>query len=433
METNFNKFLKKTTEYLSYLLVFLLPWQTKLIFRASETNYSEISLYVSNVLLLAILSLFLIMEIREKKRTEENRAIIYSSLALSIFIFISIYFASDKPLAFYRYFIFLNGLSLFFIIRAGTKQRNYQDTIINKITLIYTFLASVLFQALLGIYQFLTQSSFSFKYLGIAEHNPATLGTAVIETINGRWLRAYGGLDHPNILGGVLAISLILAAYLLVKDKISNSSKQVRASAFLFIFYFISLYALFFTFSRSAWLALAAGIFTLLIVFIVKKDKWVLSRFVAIVFFSAILVAIAVAPYRDLLVVRLEAETRLEQKSITERQDYITQARGLIQKNLFTGVGIGNYEVAIEQADNHKKAAWEYQPVHNVFLLLWAECGLFSILSFLVFIIFLIKNGRREIFAFAIIIPLIILMLLDHWLISLPFGIFFFFLLLGLI
>ncbi len=433
METNFAKFLRKTTEYLIYLLVFLLPWQTKLIFRSSETNYSEISLYLSNVLLLLILLFFLILKIKEKNRSGENRPIIYSLCALALFMFFSIYFAPDKVLAFYRYFIFLNGVSLFFIIRAGTKQRNYQDTIINKTVLIYTLLTSILFQASLGIYQFLTQSSFAFKYLGIAEHNPATLGTAVIETANGRWLRAYGGLDHPNILGGVLALSLILAAYMLAKEKILTTRKQIRASAFLFIFYFISLYALFFTFSRAAWLALAAGYLTLLIIFIVKKDKWLLSRFIALLFFSAVLVTIAAAPYQDLLMVRLDAESRLEQKSITERKAYIVEARNILQKSFLSGVGIGNYGVVTSRANDYQKAVWDYQPVHNTFLLLWTECGLFSLLSFLIFIFFLIKNGRREIFAFAIIIPLLVLMLLDHWLISLPFGIFFLFLLLGLI
>lgn len=433
METRFAKFLQKTTEYLIYLFILVLPWQVKLIFRPSETNYSEISLYLSHALLLLILFLFLGLHLEKTSEEGESRSIIYSLAALELFIFISIFFAPDKFLAFYRYFIFLAALSLFFISRSGTTLRNYQDPLLNKIALIYSLLISVLFQAILGIYQFLTQSSFACKYLGLAAHNPSTLGTAVVETANGRWLRAYGGLDHPNILGGVLAISLILAAYLLAKKKMLNTRKQVWSSIFLFIFYFISLYALFFTFSRSAWIALVVGFMALLIVLIINKDKWILSRFIALIFFSAVLVGIAVAPYQELLVVRLEAETRLEQKSITERQNYIFQAKNLLQKNFLSGVGVGNYGVAVGLADNNKKPAWEYQPVHNTFLLLWVESGLFSFLSFLIFLFFLIKNGRREVFAWAILAPLLVLMLLDHWLISLPFGVLFLFLLLSLI
>jgi len=433
MESKFTNFLKKVIKYLTYFFVFSLPWQTKLIFRAGETNYSEIGLYFSQAILLLILFLFVLLRFKEKSSEDENTPLTYSLAALELFIFVSIFIAPDTILAFYRYFIFLSALGIFFIARSGTEIKSYQEPLFNKITLIYCLMVSVLFQAMLGIYQFLTQNSFAFKYLGLAEHNPSVLGTAVIETVSGRWLRAYGGMDHPNILGGILAISLIFAAYLLAKKKMLNSNKQVWSSVFLFVFYFISLYALFFTFSRSAWLAFGAGLIGLLVVFIINKDKWILGRFIALLFFSAVLVGIAAAPYQDLLMVRLDAQTRLEQKSITERETYLVQAKELIESNFLTGVGAGNYTEAVAQTDNHKKAAWEYQPVHNVFLLLWAESGIFSLLSFLIFLFLLIKNGRREMFAWAILAPLVIIMMLDHWLLSLPFGIVFFFLLLGLI
>ncbi len=433
METRFTKFLRRTTEYLTYLFIFILPWQIKLIIRPAETNYSEISLYFSLVLLIIVLFLFFWLRLKENNREEESCFLIYSLAALGLFAFISIFFAFDKPLAFYRYFIFLASLSLFFIIRSGITPRSYQDTIFDKCALIYSFLASIFFQATLGVYQFLTQRTFACKYLGLALHNPAVLGTSVVETASGRWLRAYGGMDHPNILGGVLALSLILAAYLLAKKKMMVTSKQVWSSVFLFIFYFIAIYALFFTFSRGAWLALAAGFLIILIVFIINKDKWVLSRFVALIFFSAVLIGIAAAPFQELLMVRLDAQTRLEQKSIAERESYLIQAQRLLENNFLSGVGIGNYSVAIGRADGNTKPAWDYQPVHNTFLLLWAESGIFSLISFLIFVFFLIKDGRRELYTWAILAALIVLMLLDHWLISLPFGVLSLFFFLGLI
>lgn len=433
METSFNRFLRKTIEYLTYLFVFILPWQAKLILRPGETNYSEISLYVSHCLLVIILSLFLYLRLKEKNYEDERQLLIYSLAILELFIFVSIFFAPDKFLAFYRYFIFLAGMSLFFMIRLGTTAQNYRDAWFNKVNLIYSFFGSIFLQAVLGIYQFLTQNTLTCKYLGLASHNPSVLGASVIETESGRWLRAYGGLDHPNIFGGVLAISLILAAYLLAKKKTLNTSRQVWSSIFLFIFYFISLYALFFTFSRSAWLALALGFIALLIVFLKKKDKWILSRFLALMFFSVVLVGIVALPYKELILVRFNGQARLEQKSIIERQLYTIQAKNILQKNLLSGVGVGNYSVALSLADEKKEPAWAYQPVHNVFLLLWAESGVFSLLSFLIFLFLLIRYGRREIFAWAILLPILVLMFFDHWLISLPFGVMFFFFLLALI
>lgn len=433
METGLSKFLRKTIEYLGYIFVFILPWQTKLILRPGETNYSEISLYLSHAILILILVLFLIFRLKATDCKYGCRSIVYSLTALEVFVFISIFFAPDKLLAFYHYFLFLLAFSLFFIVRLGTEPENYQETLFDKIKLIYALLLSVFFQACLGIYQFLTQSAFACKYLGLASHSPDILGTAVVETASGRWLRAYGGLDHPNILGGVLAISLILAAYLLAKKKVLTTNKQLWSSIFLFVFYFIALYALFFTFSRSAWLALAVGLISLLIIFIISRDKWIIGRFVALLFFSSLLIMIAAAPFQDLLMVRLDASSRLEQKSINERLAYTSQSKELIRKNILTGIGVGNYIVASAALDQNKKSAWDYQPVHNTFLLFWVESGLFSFLSFLIFLFFLIKNGRRETYSLAIIISFVTLMLLDHWLISLPFGILFFFLFLGLI
>lgn len=433
METNLSKFLRTTIEYLGYLFVFLLPWQIKLILRPGETNYSEISLYLSHAILLLILILFVIFRLKATDCKYSCRSVVYSLTALEVFVFVSVFFAPDKLLAFYHYFLFLLAFSLFFIVRLGTEPENYQETLFDKIKLLYFFLASVLIHACLGIYQFLTQSSFAFKYLGLASHNPDSFGSSVVETASGRWLRAYGGLDHPNILGGVLVISLILAAYLLAKKKVLTNQKQVWASIFLFIFYFIGLYALFFTFSRSAWLALAFGFIGLLIILIISHDKWIISRFVALLFFSSLLIVIAAAPFQELLVARIEATGRLEQKSISERIMYNSQAKELIKNNFLSGVGVGNYSVVSSSLDDNKKSAWDYQPVHNTFLLLWVESGIFSFLSFLIFLFFLIKNGRREAFSVALVITFVVLMMFDHWLISLPFGILFLFLFLGLI
>jgi len=267
------KFLKKTIEYLVYLFIFILPWQTKLILRSAGTNYNEISLYLSYSVLVLILFLFLIYKLKFKQKNNEPHWLWCLLAGLELFALISVFFAPDKALAWYYYLILLSGLGLFYLLHQVTKRTNYEYIYINKIKLIYIFLLSIFFQSVLGIYQFLTQSSWASKYLGLANHSPETLGSAVIETVSGRWLRAYGGMGHPNILGGVLAISLLMAAYLLIKKKVIHSRKQIAESLFLFVFYFISLFALFFTFSRSAWLAFVIGLIIILITLFRNKDR----------------------------------------------------------------------------------------------------------------------------------------------------------------
>jgi O-antigen ligase len=146
-----------------------------------------------------------------------------------------------------------------------------------------------------------------------------------------------------------------------------------------------------------------------------------------------VMLFIIACPYRELLNVRINGGTRLEQKSLNERREYLVQAKDLIKGNLLFGVGTGNYVSALERQDQNKKSIWDYQPVHNVFLLFWAESGIFAFFSFLAFLFFLIKKNRRAVFSGAIFMAIIILLLLDHWLLSLPFGILFLFFILGLI
>ena len=66
----------------------------------------------------------------------------------------------------------------------------------------------------------------------------------MIEAAGGRWLRAYGGLDHPNILGGFLALALIVAADLLAEKRTENRKRRGLISVSLFLAYFVVLYGI---------------------------------------------------------------------------------------------------------------------------------------------------------------------------------------------
>lgn len=426
------KIINKIVSCSIYLVVFLLPWQTKLILRSGLNNFQEISLYVSQLVLVAAFLLFVFYKANDRGFHGRLSDIWYFLAGFEFFTFFSFFFAPDKVLAFSGYLVILAGLGIFYLLRAGTSKENYEDSCFNKIGILHAFLASMFLQAVLGIYQFLSQSSFANKYLGLAAHDPLTLGTAVVETLSGRWLRAYGGFDHPNIFGGVLAIALILAAYMLAKKKVINSSRELLSSLFLFVFYFFALFALFFTFSRTAWLAYIIGSLVLLITLSVKEDRWILGRYLAVVFFSALLLLLVVIPYRELVSTRLTADGRLEQKSITERREYLSDAKEIIGKNWLFGVGLNNYTVALEKAEPGQPG-YVYQPVHNSFLVLWSQAGALSLLFFLAFLVMLAKKDRQEAFSLAVLGTLVVLMLFDHWLFSLPFGVLFLFFALGLI
>src|SRR3989339_185560 len=225
---------KKIIEYGLYFLVFLLPWQTRWIIRPGIINggYSEfgtISLYGTDVvlafLLFAAAAFFLLKRfqypisnaqypINDQLSIFKHKFFLFSIALFDLIIFISIFRSPDKLVALQKYFWFLLGVGLFWMVVSADYDR---------IKMLYAFLTGAVVQAILGIWQFLSQSSFACKWLGLASHDPAVPGTSVIETLSGeRWLRAYGGLDHPNILGGYLVVGLLFLFMLLFKSSEAN-------------------------------------------------------------------------------------------------------------------------------------------------------------------------------------------------------------------
>ena len=435
MKQNWEKFYKIVLRGLFYTFVFILPWQTKLIIRPAVDNFNEVSFFASHIILALAFLVFVAYKSRLRDDNGKVSEMWYFLAGLSIFIFLSFFFAPDKVLAFYRYIIFLLGLGLFYILREGTIVHPYTEQIINKGKIVIVFLSSIFIHIVLGIYQFLFQNTFASKYLGLASHDPYVSGASVIATVSGRWLRAYGGFDHPNIFGGVLAISLILAAYMLAKKRHINSLKDTSESIFLFIFYFFGLLAMLFTFSRAAWLAAVIGLLVLIFILIIKKDRWAIGRLLALIFFSAILSTVIFFSFRELFDTRIKAESALERISIEERQAQIFESKVLLKDNWLFGTGIGNYTAALNAQDDklQKEPMQSLQPVHNAFILLWAEGGIFVLVFFLAFFISLFNRKGREDFSWSLLIALSVLMIFDHWLLSLPFGTLFLFFVFGML
>jgi O-antigen ligase len=418
---------KKIIEYGIYLLVFLLPLQTRLFIRQGElkgiySEYLTISLYAVDILLVVLLILFSIFKIKNSKPGDFKNSTIWIIIGVfEFFVFISVLFADDRVLAFYKYGVFLLGVGLFWLLISASY---------DFIKLLLSFFLGIFFQASLGIWQFISQSSFASKWLGIALHNPAQPGVSVIETIGAdgigeRWLRAYGGLDHPNILGGLMVIGLLLI-FSLSNKKTDKIKKIYKGGIFYYFIIFIFILSLFFSFSRASWLAFGAGILIIIIFTFLEKDWLKQKSLLEIILASSLLIIIPFFTYQNLVDTRLYANERLEQKSINERTVYLNEAQLIVKENWFVGTGIGNYTLNIKEDE---KNPYDYQPVHNVFLLILAEAGFFGFASFLALIFYFaylgVKNTKNYL-VFPLLFALVLIMLFDHWLWSFHFGIFLF-------
>jgi hypothetical protein len=266
--------------------------------------------------------------------------------------------------------------------------------------------------AVLAITQFTLQASFSTKWLGLAKHDPAELGQVVIETANGRYLRAYGSFDHPNILGGVMAAALLLV--------LINLRKKWGAPEIVYTALFSS--ALFFSFSRGSWLALLVGLGVYFGVSLYKKQRIRKEFFIILAACSLLLAAV----YSPLVFARVAAEGRIEQKSIDERIGYYGEAKELFLAHPYFGVGFRNYVPSLMEL-HPGRATWSYQPVHNSFILALVELGAIGASLLIVAAALLIRMAkgsrlmdRPEILALCSLV--VVLSLFDHWLWSLHAG-----------
>ncbi|MEK9182910.1 MAG: O-antigen ligase family protein [Patescibacteria group bacterium] len=389
-----------------YLFLFLLPWQTRLILRPGILNggsweYGIAGIYGTEL----ILWLLVLVHIgRQKFDKVSLRKKLSPFLCLVFFLSLFIYFAVDRLVAIQQFIHIFEAVIIFILLIKLP---------IDRFKAAYAFLAGLALQAALGIYQFLTQSIFVSKWLGMTLHNAAVGGTSVLENSAGRWLRAYAGFPHPNIFGGYMAAGSLLVAILLTLFTVDKKTK-----VFLLVANALMLAGLFFSFSRSAWLGLAIG---LMIYWIISRKHFLSAGNFKLFLVSIILLSVINSLlFFPLLKGRLTGVGRLEAQAIEERAGGYGEAWQVFKRYPFFGVGLGNYTLAAHNEVDALRPAWGYQPIHNVFLLILAESGVAGIFIILFFCYFIGARFHRK------ILPLLslffILAIFDHYLWTLYVG-----------
>ncbi|MFA5211219.1 MAG: O-antigen ligase family protein [Patescibacteria group bacterium] len=405
--------IKKIIEFLLCLYIFILPWQTILIFKENfivdyKNQFGTLGLYFSEIILW-LLIIFVIIFFIKKIKTEGkinffwslDRKFIFSGFLFLSYSFLSIIWSFDKELAWQKSLQILE-MFLFFLILL----LNFVDY--KKILKVLVW--SSIFPGVLGIYGFLTQSFFANKFLGLSFYDASFSGPSIIagDTI-GRWLRNYGSFPHPNFFAGFLLVSF-LASCLLFKIE--------KNKIFIFLIMCLQLMSLFFTFSRSAFLSLFFLLMFLLYFF--RKDFKIFFRENKIYFLACFcLVGFLFLIFKPLIFTRLAGQTLAEQRSYSERSELNFESIEIIKNNFLFGIGAGNYIFAVLK-NNPEKMPFAYQPVHNIFLLFFAEFGLFGTVFFISMLYFFSKfylNFSEKKYNYVLIIFCLFLpiFLLDHY------------------
>jgi len=105
---------------------------------------------------------------------------------------------------------------------------------------------------------------------------------------------------------------------------------------------------------------------------------------------SLLVLALLSFMHSDLVINRYLSPQIIDSASVTDRVAQYAEARELLAQHWFTGVGIGNYTVAL--AEIHPEAKGDaLQPAHNLFLLIFTETGILGIFILFFFLYELLR------------------------------------------
>lgn len=258
--------------------------------------------------------------------------------------------------------------------------------------------------------QFGTQSTRLLS--GLATEWPALLdasvrGASIVRLADGTsFLRAYGTTPHPNILGGFTLVLLLGPAGLFLLNE--------RRSWPLLILFAGGVGTLVLTFSRSAWLGLAAAGLVLLW----KSPHLDRKRLLILGTLIALAAALTILPLRQLVRERLSASgVPTEEFSTTARLWLTGQAIRMIGERPLSGLGMGGFVLALA---DRAGPGYIIEPVHSLPLLAASELGLPGLVLVLGLALIvarsLVKARRPEaILAGAVLAGLGVTALLDHY------------------
>lgn len=405
-----------------YLFIFLFPWQIVFIWQENflggeKWQYGTYLTYGTELLLWVIILLYFISKYYSSEKLVINKKKCFLASLFIVWAGLSIFFSADNELSLYHWLRLLEGGLLFFII-LGTKLD------LKKVS--WSFVLAGVFQSVLAMDQFFFQRIIASKWLGMSQQLSEDLGVVVISDGAHRFLRAYGTFSHPNVLGGFLVVCLMFS--LLIYFFHSSGRLKVISLAFGILIFV----AVLFSFSRSAILAFLLSYALLYIYLLSKKRFWEATKVLS---YLALVFILLFSLYQSLFITRLEASEELEVNSVQLRFDSIDTSKDIIGDNFMFGVGIGNYTYVLAN-NNPGLMAWQYQPVHNIFLMVFSELGIIGFMIFSLLCVslfsFSVYNIKSNPIGVSLLVIVFTIGLFDHYLWTNYVGIILFWLVLAL-
>ena len=419
-----------------YLFLVSLPFGTRVLvyqFTTGFHEYEAVFLYASDVFLSLFLAAFWIFNPTPSKKRGSFAPAAKALSVLGAILRPSKLRLSDlsagrqvlfsgvwlKPKSLLIIFLVLAGLSIVWSWNEGLAIYNFgrlallvllalavvkilKEGLIKLENIFAIIVGSAVLQSLIGFLQFLKQSSLGLGFLGESVLGPFIGGTAKIIVEGAPIMRAYGTFPHPNVLAAFLLLGLLSSYYLYLKYRHPMSIVGI----------FIILLGLVLTFSRTAWLiAILLSFLVLGSRFLVKSHRKQAMVLSAILFSIFCFLVFSLSSF-----ILSRAQIAADEPSVSYRLAYNQLGLDLIKANPL-GIGIGN-QVLYSVKNGHTNSApspdgfgntnaptritenfyekfgmdqvWQWQPIHNIYLLIASEIGVFGLLAFLIFLITLL-------------------------------------------
>lgn len=433
--------LTRYSDGLFLTFLFLLPFQTIYLLReplvdGEKWQYGTIGIYASAV----VLALAMIFSTLSRTRDSTTGSLTQrikgvwsdqkSDVLLVLFVLwagLSVSWAGDRALAVYGFLMLLLAAGAYIMVQAMVRWGK-DDRIVTVLIL------SAMIQALIGIWQFLSQETFASTLLGTSAHPVWQAGTSVLKYGTGRFLRAYGTFPHPNVYGLFLAMSLLLVIMRIIdmggKPIAANAWKRAAHVAAIPILSF----GLVVSYSRLAWAGCTLGILAYGAHMFRNSFKchpgldsgsmdsgsqagmtrrYVFATVAAIMISAGIYAGILC----DTIVSRFDGAVIAQEGSVTDRMTTYRDASRVIRESSVLGSGMWNETAELIRLDP-RRPVWDIQPAHDVPLLVLTELGIPGLFLGILFFFQVVRDSleMKNIALFAMLLVLLPSFLFDHFL-----------------
>jgi len=395
-----------------YLFLIFIPFQLSTLVFYEQIYFSGFfNPYLSHLLYLKDIFLFLILfffflsylfEDRIKKISFGDKKLLLILFLLLLFACFSLFFASNFNNSIFYILRFIELIFIYLVLI---------NKIIEPKRILIIIISVFSLAAFVGILQYLLQGSIGLDFLGEPIISQDVPGISKIKLSNSVILRPYSFFPHPNIFAGFLLFNIFIIYFLVKKSK---GDEKIL----LYLLLFVSFLALFLTFSRSAFLAIFGG---WVVYFTLSNLKIDLKK----VFFIGFLIII-VFSFFDLNSVFLSRTNLIGSESSSERIELLRVSKYMVLDN-YLGVGIGNFTDIMQEYSQDKLMPWEFQPVHNIYMLILNEQGILSLFLYLFLFYYiasylLAKKTDFNLILISIGFSFLIIGFFDHYFISLYQG-----------